>query len=80
MRKSNVKDAVFKVIKSEIESGRLTKEQLLKPRVHGQCNDTAVLIQFITTNSAFTNETVRSETVLRYVREYKQALKNGSIQ
>lgn len=80
MRKSNVKDAVFKVIKSEIENGRLTKEQLLNPRVYGQCNDTAMLIQFITTHSSFTNETVRAETVLRYVRQYKQGLKNGSIQ
>lgn len=76
MSNKSVKTAVFKVIDQELESGRLTKEQLLSPRVYGQCNDTAVLVQFITQHSSFTSETVRIETVLRYVRQYKQKLKN----
>ena len=75
MSKFSVKTAVYKVIDQEIENGRLTKEQLLAPRAYGQCNDTAMLIQFITQHSTFTSETVRAETVLRYVRQYKQSLR-----
>ena len=75
MSKVSVKQAVYKVLNNEIESGRLTKEQLLAPRISGQCNDTAMLVQFITANSGFTNETVRSETVLRYIRQYKAKMK-----
>lgn len=75
MSKGSVKNAVYKVLNNEIESGRLTKEQLLAPRVWGQANDTAMLVQFITANSGFTSETVRAETVLRYIRQYKNSLR-----
>jgi hypothetical protein len=73
-----VKQAVFSVLNTEIESGRLTLEQLLKPVRWGQCNDLAMIVQGMTQNSRLTGETVREETVLRYVRQYK-ALKLSQL-
>lgn len=67
-----VKQAIFETLESELILGRLTLEQLLKPRRWGQCNDYAMIIQAIASNSQLTNETIREETVLRYVRQFKQ--------
>lgn len=67
-----VKAAIFKVLQNEIDAGRLTLEQLLKPRRWGQCNDYAMIIQAITSHSGLTSEVIRSETVLRYVRLFKR--------
>lgn len=71
-----VKAAIYKTLQNEIDSGRLTLEQLLKPRRWGQCNDYAMIIQAITSHSGLTSEVIRSETVLRYVRQFK-ASKRG---
>lgn len=67
----SVKQAIYKTLQNEIDAGRLTLEQLLKPRRRGQCNDYAMIIQAISSRSGMTSEVVREETVLRYVRQFK---------
>jgi hypothetical protein len=67
-----VKAAIFKTLQNEIDAGRLTLEQLLKPRRWGQCNDYAMIIQTIASHSGMTSEVCREETVLRYVRLFKR--------
>ena len=69
----SVKQSVFKVLNNEIDAGRLTVQQLLTPKQWGGCNDYAMIIQAITSHSGLTSEVVRSETVLRYIRQYKNA-------
>lgn len=66
-----VKAAIYKTLQNELDSGRLTLEQLLKPHRWGQCNDYAILIQTIAFSSGMTSEVIREETVLRYVRQFK---------
>ena len=68
----NVRQAVFTTLNNEIDSGRLTLEQLLKPRRWGGCNDYAMVIQAIASHSGITKEVIREETVLRYVRLFKR--------
>lgn len=67
----SVKAAIYKTLQNELDSGRLTLEQLLKPCRWGQCNDYAMIIQAITSHSGLTSEVIREETVLRYVRQFK---------
>lgn len=67
----SVKQAIYKVLQNEMDAGRLTLEQLLKPRKWGQCNDYAMIVQAIASHSGITSEVIREETVLRYVRQFK---------
>lgn len=67
----SVKATIFKTLQNELDSGRLTLEQLLKPLRWGQCNDYAILIQTIASRSGMTNEVIREETVMRYIRQFK---------
>lgn len=71
----SVKQAVKAIIDRELESGRLTVEALLRPRVYGQCNDDAMFIMGLVIHSKLTSEVVREETILRYIRQYKNKLK-----
>jgi len=66
-----VKAVIFETLEKEINSGRITLEQLLKPLRWGQCNDYAILIQTIAYRSGMTSEVIREETVMRYVRQFK---------
>lgn len=71
----SVRGLVFEVIQNEIDAGRLTKEQLLSPKLWGQCNDYAMFIQAIASHTNTTGYSIREETVLRYVREFKSKLR-----
>lgn len=72
----SVKQTVFKVLNNEIDAGRLTVQQLLTPKHWGGCNDYAMIIQAIASHSGLTSEVVRSETVLRYIRQFKASKRN----
>ncbi len=74
-----VKATIFKVLQNEIDAGRLTLEQLFKPRRWGQCNDYAMIIQAISSHSGMTSEVIREETVLRYVRLFKRQKKSEYV-
>lgn len=67
----SVKQAVFQVLKQHLEIGLITNEQLLNPRQWGGSNDLAMIVRGFTIHGKYTNETVREETVLRYVRQFK---------
>lgn len=73
--KTTVKRTVFNAVQSELDSGRLSLEQLLSKH-YGQCQDFGLFITNLVSYIGTTWGAVRPETVQVYIRQFKAVKRN----
>jgi hypothetical protein len=75
LSKTTVKRTVFNAVQAELDSGRLTVEQLLAEH-YGQCQDFGLFITNLCSYIGTSWGAVRPETVQVYIREFKRIKRN----